>query len=255
VIPLEARFVLGGHDLAGYSPDPLAREARAAEDCVSACSLSRAGAVDATKDVGARGVRVQDVPTLWGVGQMQLRQTKVAVAEEQPAAGVAVPPSAAAARRLAEALDGVLDEGITDFAVRTRGDRRRVAALHAGFAAGEALLPRLRSRGRRAAPTVGERTRALLRIARHLLFWAGATGRDDRSAATRAALDALRAAVRAAAGTQSPASDATLMLCEGCGVRGAELDSRSPTPARTRALCAGCAAQARRGGRGSARGD
>jgi len=188
---------------------------------------------------------------------MQVRQTKAIIEIQEGAPAPVVPPATpASARRLADALDRVLDEGITDFSVRTRGDRRRVAALHAGFAAGESLLLRLQSRGRRGAPSVGERTRALLRVARHLLFWVAVTGREDRSAATRAAFDGLRGAVRGASGgVLAPANDPALMGCERCGARGAELDLRSATPARTRALCPACAAHARRGGRPAGRDD
>ena len=157
------------------------------------------------------------------------------------AGGGTAAPLRTARRVLAAALDGLLDEGITDYSARTRGSRRRMAALYAGFVEAEELLVGVARRGRGAIPpalAVAE----LARVSRHLLFWATVDGTEDPSAATRAAVDALGRALQRATGDGRGAHSATLLDCERCAAPGAEL----PASARSDALCAACARGARR---------
>ena len=146
-----------------------------------------------------------------------------------------------ARRALAAALDRLLDEGITDYSARTRASRRRMAALYAGFVEGEELLARLAKRGR-GALGADAAVAELVRVTRHLLYWATVDATEDPSAATRAAVAGLRDALRRATGHDGGAHSTLLLDCERCAAAGAE----PPPSARGDALCAACARGARR---------
>ncbi|CAA9342360.1 MAG: hypothetical protein AVDCRST_MAG11-3041, partial [uncultured Gemmatimonadaceae bacterium] len=123
--------------------------------------------------------------------------------EGMQGAGVDAPAARASARvarrTLVGALDRLLDEGITDYSARTRASRRRMAALYAGFVEAEELLTRVARRGRGAlAPDAA--VAELVRVTRHLLFWATVDGTEDPSEPTRAAVDGVRRALRRATG-------------------------------------------------------
>lgn len=147
----------------------------------------------------------------------------------------------AARRALVAALDGLLDEGITDYSARTRASRRRMAALYAGFVHAEELLAALGRRGRGALGPAAA-VEALARVLRHLLYWATIDGTEDPSAATRAALADVRRALAGATGDGAPAHSPPLLDCERCGTPGAEL----PGAARGDAVCGSCARRGQR---------
>lgn len=146
-------------------------------------------------------------------------------------------------RALVIALDRLLDEGITDYSARTRENRRRMAALYAGFVEAEALLTALGSRRARRLPSA-EETVELVRVTRHVVYWAEVNATIDPSPETRAALAGVHQALRAATGDDCGAHLPALLDCERCGAPGAEL----ALPGARDALCGLCATGARRFG-------
>lgn len=100
-------------------------------------------------------------------------------------------PASVGTEELERALDGLLEEGIGSYDDTTDDGRRRMMELDAGFAAGEALLQRLRGRG---APTGARRTEALCAVIRYILHWAGEERELDEP---RETLTAMRVARRA----------------------------------------------------------
>ena len=99
---------------------------------------------------------------------------------------------------LAEALDQLLEEGIGSYDDTTDAGRRRMAELHAGFAAAESLLARVRSD---ASMEPAESVPALTAVVRYILHWAGEERTLDEPAET---IEALRNARRALERATSP---------------------------------------------------
>lgn len=93
------------------------------------------------------------------------------------------------------ALDGLLEEGIGNYDDLTEAGRRRMLELNAGFAAGEALLERLRERP---AVRSGEQVDALAAVIRYILHWAGEAGTLDEPKETLAAMRRARRALERA---------------------------------------------------------
>ena len=105
-------------------------------------------------------------------------------------------PRSAGTEELERALDALLEEGIGSYDDTTDDGRRRMMELNAGFAAGEALLHRLRERG---APTGARRVEALSAVIRYILHWAGEEREIDEPRETLTAMRTARRALERAA--------------------------------------------------------
>jgi len=105
-------------------------------------------------------------------------------------------PTRAGIRAIARALDHLMDEGIRGVSIESVADRRRAAALNAGFAAAEALLGQVTSRtridlaGRIEDAFTDAELRTLLQVARDLCRWATLDGANGGPA-----VDSLRRAL------------------------------------------------------------
>ena len=100
---------------------------------------------------------------------------------------------------LERALDGLLEEGIENYDDKSESGRRRMMELHAGFAAGESLLARLREpRGPRPERPV----EALCSVIRYILHWAGEARTLDEPEETVVAMRRARRALERAAGAE-----------------------------------------------------
>ena len=102
---------------------------------------------------------------------------------------------------LERVLDGLLEEGIGSYDDQSDEGRRRMAELHAGFAAGEALLA---ERNEPAAVSGQGRVDALSAVIRYILHWAGEERTLDEPRETIAAMRAARRALERA--TDLPAA-------------------------------------------------
>ena len=107
---------------------------------------------------------------------------------------------------LERVLDGLLEEGIGSYDDQSDEGRLRMAELHAGFAAGEALLA---GRGETGARTGQGRIDALAAVIRYILHWAGEERTLDEPRETIAAMRAARRALERAAGTLPASAERT----------------------------------------------
>lgn len=132
------------------------------------------------------------------------------------------PSTQARCGSLVDALEAILDEGISDFSSRTAASRRRMAALCFAFVRGEELSVRARAGVCGGADALAF-AREIERLLRHLVFWTAGGDASDPSAGSRRALGGLRGTLREVTGSDAGAHDPMLLDCERCGLTGADL--------------------------------